>query len=102
MHTTDYLKTTVLNVKCTRENCNQWFRDDYKLTRHLKIHNNEQDKCQYCQFTAITPHCMKDHERKHDRTKLFSCHYCDKFFYDNKVLQQHIYGNHDIDEKRYR
>jgi len=50
--------------KCLKPNCQSTFKDQSLLDHHMRIHNNELDKCQYCPYRYAKPGHYNDHLNK--------------------------------------
>ena len=55
--------------KCSKPNCQSTFPYQGLFENHMRIHNNELDKCQYCPFRYIEPLRYKEHLNKHFRIR---------------------------------
>ena len=55
--------------KCSKPNCQSTFPYHGLFENHMRIHNNELDKCQYCPFRYIEPLRYKEHLNKHFRIR---------------------------------
>ena len=75
--------------KCPKPNCQSSFQYQLLLDHHMRIHNNELDKCQYCPFRYIEPLRYKEHLNKHFRIRDFKCDYCGATFTTKQCLNGH-------------
>ena len=50
--------------KCKQPNCQSTFKDQSLLDHHMRIHNNELFKCQYCPYRYAKPGHYGDHLNK--------------------------------------
>ena len=56
----------------------------------MRIHNNELDKCQYCQYRYVDPNHYADHLNKHFQIKDHKCEHCGTAFTTKKGLAEHV------------
>ena len=75
--------------KCLKPNCQSTFKIQYDLEQHMRIHNNELDKCQYCPYQYVQGHHYKDHLNKHFGIKDHKCDYCGLSFTTKRGLVEH-------------
>merc|ERR1712131_565224 len=47
--------------KCPKPNCQSTFQYQCLLDPHMRIHNNESNECQNCQYRYVNPPDYKDH-----------------------------------------
>ena len=80
--------------KCTRSNCHSSFDREHHLNIHLRIHNNDLDSCQYCQFKYASPPEYPKHLKQHFGINDFQCDQCDKSFRMVGDLNKH-YNIHE-------
>ena len=66
--------------KCPIPNCQSSFEYEKDLKRHIGIHNNDFDVCQYCPYRYNYAGNYIRHLRKHFRIKEFKCDQCEKEF----------------------
>ena len=66
--------------KCPIPNCQSSFEYEKDLKRHIAIHNNDFDVCQYCPYRYNYTGNYIRHLKKHFRIKDFKCDQCDKEF----------------------
>jgi len=78
-----------LFFKCSKPNCNATFDREYHLNRHLRVHNNDFEKCQYCPFKYYVPGDYQHHLNRHFGIKDFKCDQCGKLFISNLHLNKH-------------
>ena len=91
MHSLMHTKRSESNFwfKCLKPNCKSTFQYQLLLDLHMRIHNNQLDKCQYCPYHYLKPHDYSDHLNKHFRIKNYKCDHCDLTFTTKKVLVVH-------------
>ena len=75
--------------KCLKPTCQAAFPRQGLLDIHMRIHNNEFDKCQYCQYRYVEAPLYRDHLNKHFRIKNHKCDVCGLTFTTKKSLVQH-------------
>ena len=81
-------------IKCPKPNCEQTFVNDWKLNVHLRVHNNELDRCQYCPYRYVRQDHYQTHLKQHFGITDFKCDQCDKEFSTVAKLNSH-YGLHE-------
>jgi len=74
--------------KCLKPNCQSAFAHQGNLDVHMRIHNNQLDKCDYCQYRYIPAKDYRDHLNKHFRIE-FKCDECSATFTSKANLVQH-------------
>ena len=86
-----HIKRTENNFwyKCLKPNCQTTYARQGLLDIHMRIHNNELDKCQYCQYRYVEAPDYRDHLNKHFRIKDHKCDVCGLTFTNKKSLVQH-------------
>ena len=87
MHKYHYDNT--FRYKCPIPNCQSSFTGKYLLNLHLRVHNNDFDRCRYCPFKYIVPLDYQKHLKKHFGIKDFECDQCDKVFLSIGQLNKH-------------
>ena len=75
--------------KCLKPNCQATFDRQGKLDVHMRIHNNQLDKCDYCQYRYNEALQYRDHLNKHFRID-FKCDECGSTCTTKKNLAQHL------------
>ena len=75
--------------KCLKPNCHASFQYEGSLDKHMRIHNNDLDECQYCPYRYMNPPDYKDHLNKHFRIKDHKCDECGLYFHSKRVLMLH-------------
>ena len=80
--------------KCPKTTCSSSFESENKLKRHMRIHNNDLTKCQYCPFRYVQSNQYTNHLRTHFGIMDYKCDQCDKAFASNGELNKH-YAVHE-------
>ena len=75
--------------KCLKPNCQSSFEFQHDLDRHMKIHNNELDTCQYCPYRYTKDVQYRDHLNKHFGLKDYKCQDCGLKFSTKNGLASH-------------
>ena len=73
---------------------NIYFSKESKLKVHLRIHNNDLEKCQYCPFKYNSQADYQTHLNRHFGIKDFKCDQCGKLYISKLQLNQH-YAIHE-------
>ena len=81
-------------LKCLKPNCRASFKKQNELDKHMRIHNNDLQKCQYCLYSYSMPQHYADHLKKHFRIKDHKCDQCGKAFTSKEILRKH-YSQHE-------
>ena len=76
-------------LKCLKRNCKATFQYQLELERHMRIHNNDVQKCQYCPYSYTFAQNYGDHLNKHFRIKDHKYDHCGLKFTTKKTLVQH-------------
>ena len=76
--------------KCLKPNCQSTFKVQTDLEKHMRIHNNELDQCQYCPYRYVNPSDYRNHLCKHFRTTTNKCEECGSTFSSRKSLVDHL------------
>ena len=63
--------------KCPKPNCQSSFATEAKLERHMRIHNNDLDECQYCPYRYENKNHYERHLKIHFGIKDYKCNQCD-------------------------
>ena len=80
--------------KCLKPNCHSTFQYQLELDRHMRIHNNDLQQCQYCPYRYIIHSNYEIHLRKHFGIKDFKCDQCESRFLSQNELNRH-YSRHE-------
>ena len=80
--------------KCLKPNCQSTFQYQLELDRHMRIHNNDLQQCQYCPYRYIIQSNYEIHLRKHFGIKDFKCDQCESRFLSQNELNRH-YSRHE-------
>ena len=75
--------------KCLKPNCQGAFVRQGLLDKHMRIHNNQTDKCDYCQYIYVKADQYKEHLNNHFRIKDHKCDVCGLTFTAKKNLVKH-------------
>ena len=75
--------------KCLKPNCQTTFKRQSNLDIHMRIHNNQLDKCDYCQYRYLVEKDYRDHLNKHFRIRDHKCDVCGSAFTNKKTLVRH-------------
>ena len=75
--------------KCPQPNCGSSFRRQLLLDYHMRIHNNDLGKCQYCPYRYEKMYNYYQHLKKHFGVAEFECDQCDKKFPSGTQLKSH-------------
>ena len=92
MHTRQANSTHV--HKCLK--CGASFRIPSGLIRHMRIHNNELDTCQYCPYRYESPNHYQGHLKAHFGIKDFECDQCEMKFPTAHQLNVHYEKHEEI------
>ena len=65
------------------------FEYERHLLKHIRAHENDLDKCQYCPFRYINESDYRTHMKHHFRIKDFKCDQCNKEFPQISELNKH-------------
>ena len=76
--------------KCLKPNCQAAFDRQGKLDEHMRIHNNELNKCDYCQFRYVKTSHYKEHLNKHFQIRDYKCDECCSTFTSMTNLNHHL------------
>lgn len=76
-------------VKCPREDCDSWLKDDENLKQHLRrFHSKIQElKCPQCGRLCRSKHSLANHLRETHSSRVFTCEECNKAFKSAKSLK---------------
>ena len=76
--------------------CSKSFMENYKLTRHMKIHSQISYFCSLCPASFAYLKGLKSHERVHDPSHLskYKCDQCPNSYGGKKSLRQHFLTVH--------
>ena len=75
--------------KCLKPNCLSSFPYQGLLDLHMRSHNNDMDKCQYCPYRYVRSTSYADHLNKHFQIKDHKCENCGAKFTTKNALIQH-------------
>ena len=75
--------------KCLKPNCQSSFKYQCDLDRHMRIHNNDLDTCQYCPYRYTLQSQYQDHLNKHFGLKDHQCEQCGSTFLTKCSLAVH-------------
>ena len=75
--------------KCLKPNCLSSFPYQGLLDLHMRSHNNDMDKCQYCPYRYVRSTSYADHLNKHFQIKDHKCENCGATFTTKNALIQH-------------
>ncbi|XP_062562531.1 oocyte zinc finger protein XlCOF28-like isoform X2 [Armigeres subalbatus] len=74
--------------------CKNTYRGRNTLKKHLRIHLNiKGNQCAYCPKTFTDRSSLRIHEGRHTG-RSFKCHICDKQYYSQNELRQHLTMQH--------
>ena len=76
-------------LKCSKPNCDASFPNEIMLSRHMRLHNNDLDMCQYCPYRYERPNHYKRHLKIHFGIKDLECDQCDRKFLTSNELKEH-------------
>ena len=82
--------------KCLKPNCRTTFKYQSLLDHHMRIHNNELDECQYCQYRWLNSADYKDHLDKHFGIANHKCDDCGIILSTKRALAQHSSSHEGI------
>lgn len=76
-------------VKCPREDCDSWLKDDENLKQHLRrFHSMAQElHCPQCGRLCRSKHSLANHLRETHSSRTFTCAECKKAFKSAKSLK---------------
>ena len=66
--------------KCPKPNCQSSFATETKLEKHMRIHNNDLDECQYCPYRYENKNHYERHLKMHFGIKDYKCDQCNSKF----------------------
>ena len=81
-------------LKCLKPNCKATFQYQHAFDLHMRVHNNDVQRCQYCPYSYVMPHHYRDHLNRHFRIKDHKCDQCGKTFTSKEILRKH-YSMHE-------
>ncbi|RVE48196.1 hypothetical protein evm_007150 [Chilo suppressalis] len=85
-HLREHAKLTL--YKCTF--CDKSFSDSSNFSKHKKIHGTTYLQCDLCQRKFNSKKMITQHMEYHNNNSPVTCHYCDKVFYFESMLNKHI------------
>lgn len=86
-------------IKCPREGCESWLKDEDNLKQHLRrFHNQSKYECPECGRICKNKHSLTCHLRNTHSTQTFTCEECQKSFKSalslkvSIILKWNLYG----------
>lgn len=80
-HVRLHFETSGPRIKCTREGCESWLKDEDNLKQHLRrFHNQSKYECPECGRICKNKHSLTCHLRNTHSTQTFTCEGCQKTF----------------------
>lgn len=88
-HVRSHFEDSGPRIKCPREDCDSWLKDDENLKQHLRrFHCADQSlECPKCGRFCKSKHCLSNHLKKTHSTEVFTCEECQKTFKSAKSLK---------------
>nr|VZI25544.1 unnamed protein product [Spirometra erinaceieuropaei] len=74
--------------------CQQRFRVETYLRRHMKETHSGAIQCEICQKMCANLRCYSQHRQKHFRTKIFQCKECSATFKSKTAMRRHVRVEH--------
>ncbi|VDD74728.1 unnamed protein product [Mesocestoides corti] len=74
--------------------CQQRFRIETYLRRHMKETHSGPIKCEICQKQCANLRCYSQHRQKHFRDKIFQCTECSVSFKSKTAMRRHVRVEH--------
>ena len=75
--------------KCPTAACRSSFAHQGDLEKHMRMHNNDFERCQYCPFKYIFAQNYQKHLKRHFGIKDFECDKCGRLFHTSGQLNRH-------------
>ena len=82
--------------KCLKPNCHSTFAATQLLDRHMRIHNNDLDSCQFCPYRYVEIKHYNDHLNRHFRIKAYRCDHCGLNFFSRRAMVEHASSHEGI------
>ena len=82
--------------KCSKPNCQSTFKYQSLLDRHMRIHSNDVDSCQFCPFKYVDMKHYKDHLHMHFGIKAYKCDHCGLNFFSSTAMTDHASAHEGI------
>lgn len=87
-HVRQHFETGGPKVKCPRDDCNSWLKDEYNLKLHLRrYHDPRQYECPECGRLCKNRHALSGHIYSTHSKKVFTCEACNKGFKSQQSLK---------------
>ena len=86
---------------CDRGDCRRGFENKGKMLKHLRIHDNLQEKCPFCPWNGDS-YKKSLHLNHHFRIRPFSCSFCEKKFFTKPEVKMHEEILHERIKNRYK
>ena len=82
--------------KCLKPNCHSTFAATQLLDRHMRIHNNDLDSCQFCPYRYVEIKHYNDHLNRHFGIKAYKCDHCGLDFFSRRAMVEHASSHEGI------
>ncbi|KAM7342168.1 transcription factor grauzone-like [Cochliomyia hominivorax] len=93
-HVRLHFETSGPRIKCPREGCESWLKDEDNLKQHLRrFHNQSKYECPECGRICKNKHSLTCHLRNTHSTQTFTCEECQKTFKSALSLKEHMAGH---------
>ncbi|XP_037821318.1 transcription factor grauzone-like [Lucilia sericata] len=93
-HVRLHFETSGPRIKCPREGCESWLKDEDNLKQHLRrFHNQAKFECPECGRICKNKHSLTCHLRNTHSTQIFTCEECQKNFKSALSLKEHMAGH---------
>lgn len=71
--------------------CDKVFPTTFKLTQHLKVHEEKMHQCPHCEKSFLFPNKLKRHMAIHDEDRnQYNCEACKRIFFSKKARDTHV------------